>query len=83
MLQVTVHLNVMGPLYCLSCLSVMLLYCGQTVAWIKMPLGIEVGLDAGDTVLDGDNQLPHRKGHSSPLPTFKLMSVVVKWLDGS
>ena len=26
------------------CLSVTLVYCGQTVGWIKMPLGTEVGL---------------------------------------
>jgi len=32
--------------------------CGQTAAWIKMPLGTEVGLGLRDTVLDG-NQL-HR-----------------------
>ena len=29
-------------------------YCGQTAEWIKMPLGMEVGLDPGDIVLDGD-----------------------------
>jgi len=29
-------------------------YCTQTVGWIKMPLGMEVGLDAGDIVLDED-----------------------------
>jgi len=40
---------------CLSvCLSVTLVYCGQTVGWIKMPLGAEVGLGPGDIVLDGD-----------------------------
>jgi len=27
-------------------------YCGQTAGWIKMPLGSEVGLNAGDIVLD-------------------------------
>jgi len=43
-----------GPLFCLSCLSVTLVYCGQTVGWIKMPLGTEVGLGAGDMVLDGE-----------------------------
>jgi len=26
--------------------------CGQTARWIKMPLGTEVGLSAGDIVLD-------------------------------
>jgi len=29
-----------------------LVYCGQTVGWIKMPLGTEVGLGPGDIVLD-------------------------------
>ena len=40
-------------------------YCGQTAGSIKMPLGTEVDLGAGDTVLDGDQLLPKR-GHSSP-----------------
>ena len=35
-------------------LSVALVYCGQTVGWIKMPLGMEVGLGPGHIVLDGD-----------------------------
>ena len=29
-------------------------YCGQTAGWIKMPLGTEVDIGPGDTVLDGD-----------------------------
>ena len=43
--------------------------CGQTVGWIKMPLGKEVGLGPGRIVLDGD---PVGTGdpadHSSPSP---------------
>ena len=39
---------------CLSVLSVTLVYCGQTVGWIKMQLGKEVGLDPGHIVLDGE-----------------------------
>jgi len=37
------------PLSCpvLSCLSVTLVYCGQTVGWIKMKLGVQVGLGPG------------------------------------
>jgi len=27
-------------------------YCGQSAAWIKMPLGTEVNLGRGDVVLD-------------------------------
>jgi len=54
---------------CLSCLSVTLVYCGQTVWWIRMPLGM-----VGHIVLDGD-----------PAPTlnFQTMSVVAKRLDRS
>jgi len=50
-------------------LSVMLLYCGQTVGWINTPLGMEVGLSPGDTVRWRPISPPHVKGHSSP-PTF-------------
>ena len=39
---------------CPVCLSVTLTYCGQTVGWITMPLGMMVGLGPGHTVLDGD-----------------------------
>jgi len=51
-----------GPMLsdrCLSCLSVASVYCGQTVAWIEMKLGTEVGLSAGHIVLDG---------HTAPSP---------------
>ena len=52
----------------LPCLSVTFVYCSQTVGWIKIPLGTEVGLGPGDTVLHGDPApTPHRKAHSSPL----------------
>jgi len=36
----------------LSILSVTLVYCGQTVGWIKMKLGTQVGLGPGHIVLD-------------------------------
>jgi len=29
-------------------------YCGQTVGWIKVALGMEVGVGPGHTVLDED-----------------------------
>jgi len=54
---------------CLSVMSVMLVYGGQTLGWIKMPLGTEVGLGPGHIVLDGD-RAPDGKGHSSPPPLF-------------
>ena len=62
----------------LYCLSVTLVYCGQTVEWIKMKLGMRVGLRPGHTVLDGDPAPPNRKS-----PQFSAISVVAKWLDGS
>ena len=39
---------------CLSCLSVTLVYCGQTVGRITMKLGMQVGLGPGHIVLGGD-----------------------------
>ena len=49
---------------CLSVLSVTLVYCGQRVGWINMPLDMVVGLRPGHIVLDGDLAPP--KGHNSP-----------------
>ena len=55
---------------CLSVLSVSLsatlVYCGQTVGCIKMPLGTEVGLGPGDIVIDLDPATPARKGAQQP-----------------
>ena len=51
----------------LSVCNVGVAYCGQTVGWIKMPLGTEVGLGPSDILLDGDllTYFPHGQGHSS------------------
>jgi len=43
--------------------------CGQMAAWIKMPLGIKVGLGPSDFVLDGDPAPPPQKVGQSP-PIF-------------
>ena len=51
---------------CLSLLSVTFVHCGQTVGWIKMKLGLQIGLGHGHIVLDGDSALPTQKGHSPP-----------------
>ena len=42
--------------------------CGQTAGWIKIPLGVEVGLGPGYTVLDGDP--PTCKTGTAPPPIF-------------
>ena len=49
--------------HCLSCLSVTLVYCGQTVARIKMKLGMQVGLVPGHIVLDGDPLTPAQRAN--------------------
>ena len=44
-------------------------YCGQTAGWIKMALGMEVGLSPVDFVLDGDTA-PSPKGGRASSPQF-------------
>jgi len=46
-------------------------YCGQTAWCIKMPLGMEVGLNPGDFVLDGDPAPPPNFG-----PVFIMVIVI-------
>jgi len=53
-------------------------YCGQTVGWIKMPLGTDLNLGPGDVVLDGVAAPPKR----GTTPSFWFMSITAKWLDG-
>ena len=58
-------------------------YCDQRAGWMKLVLGMEVGLSPGDFVLDGDPvPFPPKKGRS-PLPSFRPISIVVKRLDAS
>ena len=53
--------------------------CGQMDAWIKMALGMQIGLGPGHIVLNGDPApLPQR----GTAPNFRPISVVAKWLDG-
>jgi len=59
-------LSVRCPSVLSVCLSPTLVYCSQTVGWIKMKLGTEVDRDTDHIVLDGDPALLPKKGHSSP-----------------
>ena len=52
-----------------SCLSVTLVYCGQTVVRIKMKLGMQLGLGPGCIVLDGDPAPLPENGHT---PQFSV-----------
>jgi len=58
-------------------LSVMLVYCGQTVGRMKMKLGMQVSLGPGHTVLDGDpTPLPQRG--TAP----RIFSTYLLWPNG-
>jgi len=45
---------------------VTLVYCGHTVGWIKIELGMEVGLGPGHIVLDEDPAPPPKKKGTTP-----------------
>jgi len=81
-----VHHYAIRPLsvICLSvpsvCLSVMLVYCGHTVGWIKMKLGMEVGLSRGDVVLDGDLAAPPQKVHSPQFLAHVCCGQTAGWI---
>jgi len=62
---------------CLSCpvLSVTLVYCGQTAGWIKMKIGVQVGLGPGHILLDVDPASLLQRGTA---PNFLPLSVVAK-----
>jgi len=61
------------------------IYCGQTAGWIKVALGMEVGLGPGYTVLDEDLAPPLPKGafKGGTVPNFWPISIVAKLLDAS
>jgi len=54
--------------------------CGQMAAWIKMPLGIELGLSPGDFVLDGD-PAPSPKRGRSPQIFCPCLLRQIGWMD--
>jgi len=55
-------------------------YCGQTDGWMKLVLGIEVGLSLGDFVLDGDPVPFPQKGVEPLSPIF---GPFLLWPNGS
>jgi len=58
----------------------MLVYCGNTVGWIKLPLGTEVGLGPGHIALDGDPAAPSQK--RSRQPPSSLFRLCLSWPNG-
>ena len=75
-LQVTVRPELSDS--CLFCLSVTLVFCGQTVGWTEMPLGTEVGLGPGDSALDGDPAPPPTERGTAP----PLFGPCLSWRNG-
>jgi len=70
----------LSVLSCLPVVSVTLVHCGQTVAWIKMKLGVQVGLGPGHTVIDGDPALPPSKGHSPQFSAHICCGQMAGWI---
>jgi len=64
-------------------------YCSQTVEWIKMKLGMQVGLrmelglGPGDFVLAGDLAPSPQGGGAKLPPNFPPISILAKRLDAS
>ena len=54
--------------------------CGQMAAWIKMSIGMELGLGAGDFVLDRD-PAPSPKGGRSPQIFGPFLLRPYVWMD--
>ena len=56
-------------------------HCGQTAGWMKLVLGVVVGLSPDDFVLDGD-PAPPPKRWAEHSPNFRPMFIVTKRPDG-
>jgi len=55
-------------------------YCDQTAVWMKVVLGMEVGLSPGDFVLDGDPVPFPQKGAEPP---YQIFGPFLLWPNGS
>ena len=71
------------PIVCPVCLSVTLVYCGQTVWRIKMKHGMQVGLGPGHIVLDGDPAPPPPKGHRPQFSAHICCCQMAAWIKMS
>jgi len=65
---------------CWSVLSVTLVYCDQTVGWIKTKLGKQVGLGPGNIVLNRDRSPPPPKGHSPQFSANTCCGQIAGWI---
>jgi len=67
-------------LSCRSVLSVTLVYCSHTVGWIRMPLGLEVGLRPGHIVLDGDLAPLPQRSKASQFSAHVCLGQTAGWI---
>jgi len=56
------------------------MYCSQTVEWIKMKRVMQVGLDTGHIVLDGDPAPPPPKGRSPRFSAHICCGQMAGWI---
>jgi len=63
-----------------SCLSVTLMHCGQTVGWINMKLGMELGLGLGHIVSDGDPAPLSQEGHRPQFSVHVCCGQTAGWI---
>jgi len=69
------------PVCLCVCLIETLVYCGQTVAWIKTKLGTAVGLGPGHIVLDGDPAPSPKRGTAVPTIFGPCLLWPNGWMD--
>ena len=55
-------------------------YCGQTSAWIEMPLGMEVAIGPGQIVLDEDTAPLPQKGRSPQFSANICCGQMAGWI---
>ena len=61
----------------------MLVYSGQTVGWIKMKLGMQLGLGRGHIVLDGDQAPPPQRDTAPQFPAHICCGQMAGWIKVS
>jgi len=69
-----------GPLSSVLSVCDVCVFC-QPVGWIKMPLGMEIGLRAGHIVLDGDSALSQRGAQQPPQFSAHVYCGHIGWMD--
>jgi len=60
--------------------TVTFVHCGQTVGWIKMKLGTQVGLCPSHIVLDAGPAPPPLKGHSPQFSAHICCGQMDRWI---